>query len=1079
LSLLDEPNNKLKSFALRKLTSGYESSDDVIAGAGSGAGISVLDVFWPEIADRISSLEELYEDVSFPDRCLAALVLSKVYYHLGSYEDALNYALGAEQLFDVNTRSEYVETIIAKCIDSYTQKRTSGATSEIDARQEAIVNRMFERCLEDGQFKQAMGIAIETRRMDVFVDSIKRSKDRDAMLSYAFRVVMTLIQNRSYRNELLRKLIDLYRDIPSADQEPDYVQMVQCLIFLDDPNTVAGVLETLSQTGSTDDALMACQIAFDLYESATQQFLNNVLQALKKTAPIPAAVTLDGKPIPSLPAATSSAADEKADAEAMDVDEASEKKEDGEAAKEEGGEAAKKAEEGEEEATKAKVPKIEDLPAEKQAQQSTVEKLTLILSGSKSIFVHLQFLIRNDKSDLLILKQTKDAVRVSICHTATVIANGFMHSGTTHDSFLRDNLDWLSRATNWAKLSATASLGVIHRGHEKDSLALMQTYLPKDSAGSGTGYAEGGGLYALGLIHANHGGEITDYLIGQVKEGGNEPLRHGGCLGLGLAAMGTHRADVYEQLKFNLYQDDAVTGEAAGLAMGLVELGSKSATAVEDMVAYAQETQHEKILRGLAVGIALVMYGRLEEADPLIESLCNDKDAILRRSGMYTIAMAYCGTGSNKAIRKLLHVAVSDVNDDVRRAAVMSLGFLLFKTPEQCPGIVSLLSESYNPHVRYGAAMALGIACAGTGSREALALIEPMTNDSVNYVRQGALIASALILIQHTDATCSKAKTFRAMYSKFIGEKHEDVMAKFGAILAQGIIDAGGRNVTVSLQSRTGHTNMKAVVGMLVFTQYWYWFPLSHFLSLAFTPSCVIGLNENLDMPVFKIKSNAKPSTYAYPAPLEEKKKEDKEKVATAVLSITAKHKKKEAEKTAAAAAKKTDGKAADKPEKMEVDEEKKDAPEKDAAAAEKKKEGTSTEKSADSKAGTSKDADSKDKDSKAADKDAKEAKEPEPTFDILNNPARVMKPQLQVISMAPPAAAPAPAEEGKVAAPAAAAIRYKPVKDLSIGGIIMMKKVGGEEDAKEEIVEPVKVKRDAAETEEEPEPPEPFEYTE
>ena len=33
-----------------------------------------------------------------------------------------------------------------------------------------------------------------------------------------------------------------------------------------------------------------------------------------------------------------------------------------------------------------------------------------------------------------------------------------------------------------------------------------------------------------------------------------------------------------------LLQDDAVTGEAAGLAMGLVELGSKSETAIEDMV---------------------------------------------------------------------------------------------------------------------------------------------------------------------------------------------------------------------------------------------------------------------------------------------------------------------------------------------------------------------------------------------------------------------------------------------------------------------------------------------------------------
>ena len=582
-----------------------------------------------------------------------------------------------------------------------------------------------------------------------------------------------------------------------------------------------------------------------------------------------------------------------------------------------------------------------------------------ILSGEKPIYLNLQFLIRNDKTDPLILKQTKDAVRVSICHTATVIANGLMHSGTTHDQFLRDNLDWLSRATNWAKLSATATLGVIHRGHEKESRSLMQSYLPKDTAGTSSGYAEGGGLYALGLIHANHGAEIIEYLLGQVKEASSEQIKHGGCLGLGLAAMGSHRADVYEQLKFCLYQDDAVTGEAAGLAMGLCELGSKSSGAIEDMVAYAQETQHEKILRGLAVGISLVMYGRLEEADPLIESLTRDKDAILRRSGMYTIAMAYCGTGNNKAIRKLLHVAVSDVNDDVRRAAVTGLGFLLFKQPDHCPGVVQLLSESYNPHVRYGAAMALGIACAGTGNKEALGLIEPMKNDPTNYVRQGALIASAMILVQQTEQTCPKVKDFRALYQKVITDKHEDVMAKFGAILAQGIIDAGGRNVTVSLQSRTGHTNMLGVVGMLVFTQYWYWFPLSHFLSLAFQPTAIIGLNSNLDMPVAQFKSSAKPSMYGYTPNIEEKKKEDKEKVATAVLSITAKQKKKNAEKGKKDGEEKMDvdtEKKEDKKEKMEVDEDKKEVEEK--------------------------------------------KKEPEPNFEMLSNPARVMKAQLKVISL-------------------------------------------------------------------------------
>lgn len=95
-------------------------------------------------------------------------------------------------------------------------------------------------------------------------------------------------------------------------------------------------------------------------------------------------------------------------------------------------------------------------------------------------------------------------------------------------------------------------------------------------------------------------------------------------------------------------------------------------------------------------------------------------------------------------------------------------------------------------------------------------------------------------------------------------------MAKFGAVLGQGIIDAGkkgslityisftiltspcnlftkgGRNVTISLQSRSGHSNMPAIVGMAVFTQFWYWFPLTHFLNLAFTPTAIIGLNKEL-----------------------------------------------------------------------------------------------------------------------------------------------------------------------------------------------------------------------------------------
>jgi 26S proteasome regulatory subunit N2 len=38
--------------------------------------------------------------------------------------------------------------------------------------------------------------------------------------------------------------------------------------------------------------------------------------------------------------------------------------------------------------------------------------------------------------------------------------------------------------------------------------------------------------------------------------------------------------------------------------------------------------------------------------------------------------MAYCGTSLAAAVKKLLHIISTDVSDDVKRAAVMSLGFV-------------------------------------------------------------------------------------------------------------------------------------------------------------------------------------------------------------------------------------------------------------------------------------------------------------------------------------------------------------------------------------------------------------------
>ena len=629
---------------------------------------------------------------------------------------------------------------------------------------------------------------------------------------------------------------------------PDYIGLTRCLAHLNDASAVVEIFNRLLG-GTKDDLLTAFQVAFDLVENTTQHFLGAIL-ALLAPKPPPAAAA----PPPPAEGAEGAAA---------------------------------------EAAPPMEVEAPPELSEAEKARKASRDLLITILTGEVPIGLTLEFLFRANKADLGILTQMKKSVdaRNALCHSGIVVSHAYMCGGTTSDTFLRDNLEWLSRATNWAKFTATATLGAIHKGHAKQAKQLLAPYLPQQGMNASP-FSEGGSLYALGLIHANHGGPIRSYLLEALRNAGsNEVVQHGAALGLGIATMATEDEELYEELKGVLFNDSAVAGEAAALGMGLIMCGSGSQKAIEEMLGYAHDTQHEKIIRGLALALAMAMYGREEEADGLITTLLLDTDPILRYGAMYTIAFAYACTGSNSALKRLLHVAVSDVSDDVRRAAVTAIGFVLAGTPAQCPKVVKLLAESYNPHVRYGCMLAVGISCAGTWLKEALDLLQPMLSDPVDYVRQGALIATSMVLMQnpnHEDK--SRLAEHRALLQKVVSDKHEDSMAKFGAIIATGLLDAGGRNMTISLMSKSGHKAMPAIVGCGVFTHFWFWHPLLLFVNLALTPTNAIGVNASLQMPTWRFKSHAPPSTYAYPPPRSDKKEEEK-KVAAAVLSITGKKK--------------------------------------------------------------------------------------------------------------------------------------------------------------------------------------------
>jgi len=912
-----------------------DDEDDEVIHSSLQSLVELMPLHWSEIADEITTIEKLSEDDAFPFSSLASLLASQIFFHIQSYSDSLNHALCAGDLFDVSEDSEYVLKLTEQCIDSYRtfqqseynkrvqrqsqhkkeesdddddddddgdgddgdeEEAASPAPSEaMDPRKIQIVEKVFDFCLRSGALKHAIGIAIECRRLDRVEDAIRMSGPlRSELLRHCFVLCETVISSRTFRDEMLRLMVSLL----AAEKEQFYSVLCRCYFYLDDTRPISRILGDLITDCRPEAVLTAFQIAFDLAEFQNDAFLRAIFKQMPRpprsqladeaeAATVPAPDAEDGPAIDIAPTA-------------MDC-----------------------ADDG-------------DVAGHWDSERLTKwKRLKSILLGETQTPKHLDFLYRNNHSDMVLLCRIKEGIseRNSVLNNSLICANGLMHCGTTIDQFLRDNLEWMARAAHWSKFTATASVGMIHHHHLAESRGILQRYLP----GSGGGpYQEGGALYALGLIHCGDASNeilaIRQYLAEQLKAASNEILQHGACLALGLAALGygtqsgslsldrdsdddaeaaeaahsapPHEAEVdgaggpsasalLSAIREVLFQDRAVPGEAAGLSLGLLLVGSGNKQWYEEMAAYSHETQHEKIQRGLVMGIAFVFYNLQEQAQYAIDALIADKSDTVRYGGCYTVGMAYAATASTSAIALLLHLAVSDVSNDVRRAAVTNLGFVLCSKPAQLPKVVQLLAASYNEHVRYGAAAALGIACAGTGNAAALSILRQLARDKVDYVRQSALIALAMVLVQHHEAETPLAKEVRALLLATCTDKREPTMSQMGAILGCGIIDAAGRNATISLFN--AHNNCRrqsAIVGMAMFWQYWYWYPLIPFITLSFRPTMLMALNGELQMVKLSVESRERNrARFDYVENLKEETKDRRKKAISVELSVAAKTK--------------------------------------------------------------------------------------------------------------------------------------------------------------------------------------------
>ncbi|KAH9312443.1 hypothetical protein KI387_027478 [Taxus chinensis] len=174
LAMLNEHHPLLKLYALTNLN-------------------RLVDNFWPEISTSVPTIESLYEDEEFDQRQLAALSLCV-----------------------------FCNFCVAKAIDEYATLRVKAAESneealQMDPRLELIVERMLDKCIVDGKFQQALGIALECRRLDKLEEAIMKSDNVPGMLSYCINVSQTFVSRREYRCERTTKkdVVDVWASLTS------------------------------------------------------------------------------------------------------------------------------------------------------------------------------------------------------------------------------------------------------------------------------------------------------------------------------------------------------------------------------------------------------------------------------------------------------------------------------------------------------------------------------------------------------------------------------------------------------------------------------------------------------------------------------------------------------------------------------------------------------------------------------------------------------------------------------------------------------------------------------------------------
>ena len=422
LAMLNDPTTEIRKAALHAL-------------------LKCVDKLWHEVADALPDLESFAEDDSLDleTRSCAAAVASRVYFHLEENIQALRLALlSGKRYFDVvdtaSKQDPYANALIGAAIRLYIKYRKremkatrdgpgevfvsedgdmidkiidhgpeedtadldpkfnrtgKAATQLVDMEQlELVVDSMFQRCYADAEYNHALGLALEAHHVTKFKQVLEVARNQASI--------------KQYKDSLAYSIYACVNLVTSKRFRTAALEVV------------AEEYTNLQKVDPDMDWSALCRV---------QQLLNKP----DKVAHIISHVLNISN---------------NKDAELIGYQLCFDLVDTGDM--------------GFFTRVAAALPQkpIEDDGSNSAIDWVKLDQARRVLTGGFSGELALSFLHKQSDSDPLIMENLKKALdekggRNSVLHHCAVVCHSYLNAGTTNDSFLREHLDWMKKASNW------------------------------------------------------------------------------------------------------------------------------------------------------------------------------------------------------------------------------------------------------------------------------------------------------------------------------------------------------------------------------------------------------------------------------------------------------------------------------------------------------------------------------------------------------------------------------------------------------------------------------------------------------